>query len=226
MGLGTMAQDKVINDPNAERRSVSGFHSISVSGGIDLYLTQSNEGAVAISASKKEYMDKVKTVVENGVLKIYYDSDNWFSWGWSSRKLKAYVSVKTIQALTGSGGSDIDINGSLSVPKLKLGLSGGSDFKGSVTVTDLNLDLSGGSDVNISGKATNLVVEASGGSDVKAYALATENCTASCSGGSDINITVNRELSASASGGSDIHYKGNATVKKTSSSGGSSVSKR
>ncbi|MGB8195044.1 MAG: head GIN domain-containing protein [Chitinophagaceae bacterium] len=222
------AQDKVYNDANAEKRSVSGFHAISVGGGIDLQLTQGNEEAVAVSASKTEYRDKIKTVVENGVLKIFYETDNWRNWGWtgSSKKLKAYVSIKNIDGLKASGGSDVIINGTLNSAKLDLGLSGGSDFKGAVNITELSGDLSGGSDLNISGRATNLTIEASGGSDVDGYELTVDNCTASCSGGSDIRITVNKELVASASGGSDINYRGNATVKKKSSSGGSSVTKR
>ena len=221
-----LAQNKTYNDANAERRDVSGFHAISMSGGIDLYLTQGNEEAVAVSASKTEYRDKIRTEVVNGVLKIYYDSDNWFSWGWSSRKLKAYVSVRNVDKIIASGGSDVMINGTLALGKLKLDLSGGSDFKGNVNITTLDIDQSGGSDVDISGRAVNLTIDASGGSDLDGYDLVAETCDASCSGGSDINITVNKELTADASGGSDIHYRGNASVKKTSSSGGSSVSKR
>jgi hypothetical protein len=226
MAAGSFAQDKAVNDPNAQKRSVSGFRAISVSGGIDLFLTQSSEEAVAVSASKEEYVNKIKTVVENGVLKMYYDSDNWFSWGWSSRKLKAYVSVKTLEGLTGSGGSDILVSGQLNVAALDLDLSGGSDFRGTINATSLDLDLSGGSDANISGRTGSLVVDASGGSDVNAFGLSADTCVATCSGGSDINVTVNKELSASASGGSDVHYRGNATIKKNSSSGGGSVSKR
>ena len=226
MAFAVFAQEKVVNDANAEKRSVSGFHAIHVAGGVDLYLTQGNDEAVAVSASEKEYRDKIVTVVENGVLKIYYDT-KWYNWSWkNNRKLKAYVSIKNIDALNASGGSDVNVNGTLSATKLLLDLSGGSDFKGAVNVTDLNIDQSGGSDLNISGRATNVTIDASGGSDVNAYGLIADNCYAECSGGSDINITVNKELEADASGGSDIHYKGSAVIKKKSSSGGSSVSKR
>ena len=65
---------KIINDPNAEARKLNGsFEGISVGGGIDLYLSMGDE-AVAISASKTEYRDRIKTEIENGVLKIWYDS--------------------------------------------------------------------------------------------------------------------------------------------------------
>ncbi|MFL5739423.1 MAG: GIN domain-containing protein [Flavisolibacter sp.] len=44
------------------------------------------------------------------------------------------------------------------------------------------------------------------------------------SGGSDINITVNKELTAEASGASDVYWKGTATVKEVKATGAGSVS--
>jgi len=222
----TASAQKTVNDANAEKRNVSGFHAVEVSGGIDLYLSQGEE-AVAVSASKTEYRDKITTVVEDGILKIYYGpkSDGHFTFN-SNRKLKAYVSFKTIEGLSGSGGSDVYVNGTIKVPKLKLSLSGGSDFKGAVETNDLNVDISGGSDVNISGKTVNLKIESSGGSDFKGYDLSSDICYASGSGGADMQVRVNKELSVHTSGGSDVFYKGNAVIRETRTSGGGSVSKR
>ena len=43
-GLCSFAQnDKVINDNNAQKRNVKGFHAIRIGGGIDLYLSQGEE---------------------------------------------------------------------------------------------------------------------------------------------------------------------------------------
>jgi hypothetical protein len=42
----------------------------------------------------------IKTVVENGVLKIYYDNDSWKFWkNGENKKLKAYVSVINFDGL-------------------------------------------------------------------------------------------------------------------------------
>ena len=226
-GLGTFAQEKVINDPNAVKRAAKNFHAIQVEDGVDLYLTQGNEEAVAVSASRAEYRDKIATVVEGGVLKIYYGpKDDWkFSWN-NSRRLKAYVSCKSIDRLSGSGGSDITITGTLKVPTLRLSISGGSDFNGAIETDDLNIEASGGSDVTISGKATNLKIDASGGSDFKGYGLTSETCYAEGSGGSDMQVRVNKELTVHSSGGSDVYYKGGAVIKEKKTSGGGSVSKR
>jgi len=216
---------KVINDPNAEKRNVSGYHAISVSGGIDLYLSQGGE-AVAVSASETKYRNRIITEVKDGVLKIWYEynSNMNIDWG-NNRKMKAYVSFKELDKLSGSGGSDIDVDGTIKVNTLTLHISGGSDFEGKVEANDLKVEASGGSDAKISGAVKNLSIVASGGSDFKGYELVTDVCNLEASGGSDIYVTVNKELSAEASGGSDVFYKGNGTVKQMKSNGSSSIKK-
>lgn len=211
---------KTIKDANAQKRNISGFHAIEIGGGIDLYLSQGDE-AVAVSASKDEYRDKIITEVVNGVLKIRYEWKSGLKFDWGNHKLKAYVSAKMLDDLRASGGSDVYVDGSFKATKLDMEISGGSDFHGKVESDELNVRSSGGSDVDISGKATRLTIEASGGSDFKGYDLSTDICNVEASGGSDVYITVNKELSASASGGSDVHYKGNGLIRDINTSGGS-----
>lgn len=211
---------KTIKDANAEKRNVSGFHAIEVSGGIDLYLSQGDE-AVAVSASKDEYRDKIVTEVKNGVLKIWFDWKSNMRIDWGNHKLKAYVSARNLDRLEGSGGSDIEIDGLLKTTKLDLEISGGSDFDGQVESDELKIQASGGSDVSISGKAARLTIDASGGSDFKGYDLVSEICNVEASGGSDVHVTVNKELSANASGGSDVYYKGSGLIRDVKTSGSS-----
>jgi hypothetical protein len=218
--LGATAQ-KTVHDANAVVRSAKGFHAIEMSDGIDLYLSQGNEEAVAVSASSTEYRDKIRVEVVNGVLKIYYDDERNWRINWGNRKMKAYVSVKTIDRLYASGGADIAIEDELNVPALSMHISGGSDFKGKINAKQFNLSASGGSDTYISGHADDVKISASGGSDVHAYELITGNCTVESSGGSDVKITANKQIDAHASGGSDIYYKGTASVNSAKSGGGS-----
>ena len=215
---------KLINDPNAVKRNTTSFHAIDVATGVDLYLTQANEEAVAVSAAKPEYRDKIITEVKDGVLKIYYDH-NYMKLGWGDRKLKAYVSFKTLDDLRASGGSDVYIEGSINSNTLKVGLSGGSDFRGSVNATDLEMRASGGSDIFVSGSTKSLNIEASGGSDFHGYNLTTDNCDVDASGGSDVEITANKEMNIGASGGSDVHYKGTGVIKNMNHSGSSDITK-
>lgn len=219
------AQNVVVNDNNAEARQLNGsFSSIKVSGGIDLYISQSETEAIAVSATQQKYRDDIKTVIENGTLRIYYDSRT--GWNMGNRKLKAYISFKNLERLEASGASDIHVAGTITVPTLSIDMSGASDFKGAVNVTTLAMELSGASDAKISGTATNVTIQSSGASDVKGYDLVTENCTAKATGASDINITVNKELNVHASGASDVYYKGNCVIRDMHSSGASTVAKK
>lgn len=215
---------KVINDPNAEVRSIGPFTGIDVSGGIDLYLSTGSE-ALAVSAAKPEYRERIRTEVENGILKIWYDSKTGINIS-SDKRLKVYVSYTTLHSLEASGGSDVRVDGTIASEELVLRISGGSDFSGKVEAAKLIVRQSGGSDVHISGKATSLAVDASGGSDFKGYGLVAEVCDLEASGACDIEVTASKVLSARASGASDISYKGSPTVKEAKSSGASSVKSR
>ena len=218
-------QQTVISDANAEKRILNGsFTAIKVSGGIDLFLSQYETESVAVSASELKYRANIKTAIENGTLKIYYEGDKL--WHMGKMKLKAYVSFKNLQKLSASGACNVAVTGTITVPALSLDCSGASDFKGMVKVDQLTMELSGASDAKIGGYAATVSIESSGASDVKGYDLVTENCTAKASGASDINITVNQELNVQASGASDIYYKGDAVVRDMHSSGASSIAKK
>jgi len=221
-----MAQ-KVVNDKNAEVRNVSGYHGVRVASGIDLYISQGSTEGVAVSANEEKYRNNIKTEVENGILKIYYDNGMGmhFSWG-NAKNMKAYVTIKDINELQASGGSDIYVDGALQASNFTMHVSGGSDFHGKLNVSTLVIRQSGGSDVMVSGTAGSLSIDASGGSDFKGEDMISETCNIDASGSSDVSITVNKELNVSASGSSDVTYRGNAVIKKYHASGSSDVHRK
>ena len=213
-----------INDPNAELRLAKNFHGINVSNAFDVYINQSNDEAVAVSAADKNFKDRIKVEVMDGILYIRYDSKG-VQWGGEKRALKAYISFKNIDQLTVSGACDFFFTNTISVEKLSIRQSGASDLKGKINIGSLTTDVSGASDIALSGKAGSLDIEVSGASSFKGYNLESETCNAKASGASDIKITVNRELTAEASGTSDIRYKGDGDLIKIKTSGSGSVSR-
>ncbi len=225
VSFSAVAQQNIINDVNAEVRSVTAFSGIKISGGIDVWLSQGNEYALAVSALDEKYRDNIKAEVRHGVLVIWYDSDN-LRWNRGDKKLRAYISFKTLESLEASGACDLKINGSLNTESLMLRLSGACDINGVVKVINMNMDLSGASTVKITGHVDNLKLESSGASDVKNYDLVVENCIAKISGASDVKITVTNSISASASGASSLYYRGTPEKKDVATSGASSISQR
>jgi hypothetical protein len=220
------AQNKIINDPNAEPRNVKGFHGIKVSTGIHVYLTQSNEESVVVSANEAKYRERIITTVENGILKIYYDNDEWKFWDYSRKRLKVYVSCKVLDQLKASSGSQVDVDGAIKSGSLAMDFSSGAQFRGQVNVSDLNVEQGSGAQADISGSAANLKAGASSGASMDAYDLQADHCTVRASSGGGIKVTVNKEMSASAHSGGYIHYKGSGVITEVNTGSGGSVSKR
>lgn len=224
--ITSYGQDKVINDANAEVRTVSSFHAIKIATGIELTLTQGGTEAVAVSAETREQRDRIKTEVVDGVLKIYIDHNLWKGWPKTNfKRLKAYVSFKNLDKLNGSSGSRTKVNGVLAVNDLNIDLSSGADFVGNIKVNSLIVDQSSGATMDISGSAPSLKVEASSGASFHGYDLVTENCSASASSGGSIQVTVNKSLVAGASSGGGVRYKGNGVITSVSTGSGGSVKK-
>jgi hypothetical protein len=218
---------KQINDRNAQVRNVKGFHAIRVSTGIQLYLTQGSAEAVAVSASEEEYRDRIKTEVDNGVLKIYYDYNLLKELGDRSRKhLKAYVSFINLDGIDGSSGSSVQVEGVIKVSKLDMDFSSGAEFTGNIDVSKMKAEQSSGAVVKIAGKADNIEIDGSSGSVFHGYDLVVDQCDAESSSGSSIQVTVNKELSAQASSGGSIGYKGTGVIRNIHTGSGGSVSKK
>ncbi len=218
------AQDQVVVDANATLRTLTEpFHRIRLSGNIKLVLSQSEEVSLAVSASQEKYITNIKTVVDNGTLRIYWDGENWN--GNKSRSLTVYLSFKEISEIEASGASSVTAAGTINLQKLSVDLSGASSMKVNLNAQLLTLELSGASSSTLQGVARILNVECSGASDVNLYGLIAETCNATASGASDMELNATRELNAIASGASHIYYKGEA-ITSIKSSGVSKIYKR
>jgi Putative auto-transporter adhesin, head GIN domain len=218
--------DAVINDPNVQKRVLNeSFSGISVSDGVDLYLTQGNEEMIAVSAADPKYLERYKTEVNNGILKIYYDNQgiNWS--GNEKRKLKAYVSFKQLQKLSASGGAEVIMKSILTANKMEYTFTSGSRFTGEVNINQLDVTENSGALVEINGKNDDLKIEVSSGAMFKGYELVTDFCDAKATSGGSARITVNKELVVKANSGGGIHYKGNGIVKDMNVNSGGSVKK-
>jgi len=249
VGFVVNAQQKtsIVYDENAQQRKVPSFTAISISSAIDLYLTQSDKNEVAVSATNDEIRDHIITEVVGGTLIIRLgDRGSWMSWRkWGNYKTKAYVSIKDINALTASGASNVHLINTIESPKMRIKLSGASDFKGNikagvlmyqltgasdykgeVSANTIDIDGSGASSIELIGNVDDLAIEVSGASSAKLYNLTSKGAILRASGASNIGVTVTEILRASSSGASDINYKGNPNVKESSTSGASSIRRR
>lgn len=222
--FAAFAQDAPAKDPNATERELSAsFSAISVTDGIDLYLTQGQSESVAVTSSEDKYLVRFKTEVEGGTLKIYYDNKGInFAFN-EKRKLKVWVTFKSIDKLVASGGADVKTSSTINADKLDMKFTSGSHFTGKINAKELTVDQNSGSGMNVSGTATKITVEGSSGSIFKGYDLAVDYCDAKASSGAGVHITINKELNAKANSGGGIKYKGSALIKDVNISSGGVV---
>lgn len=219
-------ENKTIADPSAVKRDLAGgFTAISVSDGIDLYLSQGSSESVSVSASDEKYLENYRTELDKGTLKIFYDKKTLGISLNGKKKLKAYVSFKTLQKLTVTGGADVLATTDIEADHLEMKFTSGAHFNGKVTAKELSIEQTSGSGVIITGKAVKIKVECSSGAVFKGYGFEADNCDAKATSGGGVHITVNNELTARANSGGGIRYRGKGMIKDISISSGGIVKK-
>lgn len=201
-----------------EDRHLTGFNAVSVSGSFDVYITQGNTESVKIEGNAED-ISKIKTEVENGVLKIY-TKKMAFSWNWNNdRKRVVRIVAKDLKSIGMSGSGDVMFKDGFRTTNLTVSTSGSGDITGKVDVKSLESISSGSGDISLSGRATVSTVRLSGSGDFDAKNLVTTSTTVRISGSGDAMVNTSQKLNSSVSGSGDVHYTGGATNVTSSSSG-------
>ena len=197
-------------------RDVDNFNKIKVSSGLDLYISQGDELSVSVK-TYENLQDYVVTRIENGKLKIYCEE-----------RIRADikridVTVKDLESLDCSAGSDTWTVDTLQVDEIKISVSSGADATVSVNAENVICDTSSGAGAKLSGETNTFDCDASSGSNINAYGLQSITCSADASSGADIRVYVTSSFSGSASSGGGIDYKGNPKSTNSSKSSGGRI---
>ena len=171
-------------------------------------LTKGGE-EVAVSAATTEFRDKIVTKVENGILRIYYESQTGaINTKKEKKELKAYVSYKSLDVLNANTGSQVKISGVLEAPSLKMEATTGALVDGKIEIGNLSVSQNTGSKITVTGKAGKLEVDGGTGSKFEGEDMSADNCDVNVSTGARVSIHAEKELQANASTGGNIKYKG------------------
>lgn len=206
-----------------QNRDLRKFDAISVGGGIDLNLTQSESQSVVIAANE-DIIDRILTEVQGSTLKIYIKDSYKYNYG-KNGPMVADVSLPYLKKLMASGGSDVQSMGEWKSDDFRIQASGGSDITLKLIAESLEVQCSGGSDLDINGKVDDLEIQSSGGSDFNGKQLIAKEARIQSSGGSDVYIHVTDKLVVRASGSSDVYYKGDPAIRDIDSSSSADVRK-
>lgn len=199
-----------------DRKANEDFTKVKVSTGLDLYLIQGNSTKITVEADEN-LQDIIITEVKNGVLKVYSEKNIW-----RAKSRKVYVTLKTLEGISATSGSDVYSDKTLKVNDISVSATSGADIRISLDANAVTSSATSGAGIELTGIANNHTSSATSGASINAYDLQSKNVTVRVSSGADINIYASESIAARASSGGDIDFKGSPKeVTKKSNSGGS-----
>ena len=205
-----------------QMRAVASFHAVEVSNGIELRLAPGTTQRVEASADNADQLERLKTEVSDGVLKITFERQLSETWSMAkTRHLRVDVTATALTALRASSGARAEVVGAFTTQNLDVEVSSGATLKANFSSTDLRAQVSSGGVATLAGNAQRLDVGASSGGVFKGDDLLARACEAAASSGGTVAVAVQETLTAHASSGGDVRYAGSPRVSKHTSSGGS-----
>jgi len=194
------------------------FTGIKVSQGIEVQLTQDDE--VTFTAEMDDNLhEHLMTEVEDGVLKIYFDSN--------VRKRKEstiYLSMPEINYIKTSSGADVKGTTTINTDSLTIDSSSGSEVNLDVEANSIESEASSGSQIELEGNCDKFSADSSSGSQIDADNLKAKEVDAEASSGADVDVYASESIDARASSGGSIDVDGNPKTKIIKKTSGGHVS--
>ncbi len=204
-------------DVVTDERDVPGFNGISVSAGIDVYITQGNKELVKV-LTDDNLLEVVKTEVKDNVLKIYASKNIR-----SAASKKVYVEYINLNKIKVSSAGDLEGENTLKTSDLDISLSSAGNLKLDVIAQKIHISISSSGNGNLSGKTDYLEADLSSAGDLNAFDLEAKFGDISVSSAGDARVFITEEASFRSSSAGDIVYKGNPRINHISTSSSGSI---
>ncbi|MBU1677456.1 MAG: DUF2807 domain-containing protein [Bacteroidetes bacterium] len=175
-------------DLKTEKRSISDFSELSISGAFIVKIQVGGEPKLEITTDDN-ILPYIITKVKGNTLII--DSRKSLN---PKNRIKVTVSTPYLESVESSGANTIFVRG--------------------IDSERFNVDISGASRLELEGKTNKMTVDLSGASSLAAFKLAADKVIVDLSGASSAEIYAKEELNADLSGASSVEFKGNPRIRK------------
>lgn len=202
-----------------QSRDVDSFHGISTSGNLEVTLQKGEDRGVDIKIIKGNVED-VKTLVKDGILKIYIENKRWLG---NKTKAKVNIIYTELNSIKSSASSTIMATEPLLADHLNIKSSSGSNIRLEVNTNTLGVKSSSGSSIKLKGTSDASTLKSSSGSSINASELISKTVNADVSSGGSIKCHATQELEAEASSGGLVKYLGDPEKKDIRNSSGGKV---
>jgi hypothetical protein len=189
-----------------EKRDISDFTKLSVSGPFEVCLTKGDTGKVSLEGDRN-ILDIITTEISNGTLVIATkDGQHVRPSGTSKVKIKVTYTLLDNIALNGCG--TINSKGTINSPKLKATVDGPGSINIYVTSIDAQAWILGAGSISIKGTAAKFNCKIVGSGTVMAYDLRAKDVTACISGSGMAKVNSTLALTGRIIGTGNIAFAG------------------
>ena len=186
---GMRAQVKGSGIRKVEKRSLTGFTSISTEGAFTIEVTCQKDPGLEVEADDN-VLSLIETEVSNNVLRLR-SAKNYST----SEPVKIRISVPNLEGLSAEGAGKIDIK-DLNNDKFEINAEGAPA-------------------ISVSGKTKLIDIDTSGAGKIDTHNLHAARGVVESKGVAQIDLDVTDQLDVTISGPSSVYYKGDPKVNKT-----------
>lgn len=214
-----------------EVRDVGQFHGISVSTGIKVEFKQGNTQSVSVKA-EANLIQSLKTKVENGILKIYFEKSG------NSRinpsELMVSITAPQLNSVSVSSAAEFYTKNTVTTDNfilsttsaaetsldlnvknnLEISATSAAEVKVNAVAKALSVSSNSSADILLKGKVETAKFNISSASEVNAKELHSKNAIAIVSSAANLHINASESLDLKTSSGADVYYKDYSSLKK------------
>ncbi|MDG1476027.1 MAG: DUF2807 domain-containing protein [Vicingaceae bacterium] len=201
-----------------EVRNFENVNSLKVSLPFNVVLIQGLTEKVEIEGLDSEYLDNIKSEMNNGELSIFTKGKIK-----SKQEITVSITFKHLKEINLGGALDVSTLDVIRENELKIKGSGAIEADLNIEVPKLSIEFSGASDLKLRGLADTLTLKTSGASDIKASNFIAKNVIIGISGASDAKVYASESIRGTATGASSVNVKGSPAIKAINKSGAASI---
>ena len=209
-------------------RKVGKFISVRIEGSPTVKFVQGDKHEVIVQGTK-EYVDKIKIVVEGNKLVVGLKNNisfNIFKNRSDRKNLVVYVTSPDLVGVELAGSGDFICKGPIDTDRLNIQVNGSGDvdFEGHVICDKLNVQMAGSGDVDIMNvDAIESELQLVGSGDIEVKQKNVEHTKIQLIGSGDIKVSFDncKDVESSLAGSGDVTLKGNITGRLNKAKAGS-----
>jgi hypothetical protein len=204
----------------SEIRDLNNFSSISISGGLEGFITMGEKFSVEVIADEN-LQEIIQTEVRGKKLVIR-----------ASRNIRradskeVHISLPVLSGIDVSSAARMQSENFFDVDELRADVSSAGRLKLIINSRELDINVSSAGDATLEGRTENLKATVSSAGDLDASDLEAVNAKVNVSSAGKASLMVSGELDANASSAGSISYKGNPIEKSTITSSAGSIRQR